>query len=257
MMHSLSATELLAAWEQGTGQPPVYQALVLLAAACPEISFEELARLPIGRRDACLLTLREWTFGQQLAGLANCPGCGERLEMTLHTADIRRMVDPESLATPLEPATEEGELFSLTMADYQAQFRLPNSLDLLTIVGQSGKLPDHRLLLERCLLATTHDGSACTTADLPEQVIEAIVERMATADPLADTQLALTCPTCSHQWTANFDIVSFFWEEINAWGPRILAEVHTLALVYGWREADILALPSWRRRAYLELVARY
>jgi hypothetical protein len=257
MMHSLSATELLAAWEQGTGQPPVYQALVLLAAACPEISFDELARLPIGRRDTCLLTLREWTFGQQLAGLADCPGCGERLEMTFHTADIRRLVNPEGLTTPLGLATEESELFSLTMDDYQAQFRLPNSRDLLAIVEQSGKLPDRRLLLERCLLATTHDGSACGTGDLPEQVIEAILERMTSSDPQADIRLALLCPTCGHQWTANFDIVSFFWEEINAWGPRILAEVHTLASAYGWREADILALSPWRRRAYLELLAGY
>jgi hypothetical protein len=256
-MHSLSATELLAAWEQGTGQPPVYQALVLLAAACPEMSFEELARLPIGRRDAYLLTLREWAFGQQLAGLANCPNCNERLEMTFHATDIRQPAVLESFATSLASATEEGERLSLSMGDYQAQFRLPNSLDLLTIVEQSEKLPDRLLLLERCLLATTHAGLACAPGDLPEQVIEAIVERMATTDRQADTQLALTCPTCGHQWTANFDIVSFFWAEISAWGPRILAEVHTLASVYGWREADILALSPWRRRAYLELVAGY
>ncbi|HEX2516118.1 MAG TPA: phage baseplate protein, partial [Chloroflexota bacterium] len=35
---------------------------------------------------------------------------------------------------------------------------------------------------------------------------------------------------------------------------RLLREVHTLARAYGWREAEILALPGRRRQTYLDLV---
>ncbi len=58
-MRNLSAAELLTAWERALGQSPVQQALVLLAAAYPEHSPEQLAQFSVGQRDACLLTLRE------------------------------------------------------------------------------------------------------------------------------------------------------------------------------------------------------
>ena len=64
---------------------------------------------------------------------------------------------------------------------------------------------------------------------------------------------ALYCPECGHRWHATFDIVSFFWSEIDAWAYRTLHQVHRLASAYGWREADILAMSPWRRQFYLSL----
>jgi hypothetical protein len=77
---------------------------------------------------------------------------------------------------------------------------------------------------------------------------------MSSADPLADVQLALTCPACDHKWEQAFDIADFLWNEIQAWAQQTLRDVHSLALVYGWREADVLALSPTRRQMYLELV---
>ena len=77
---------------------------------------------------------------------------------------------------------------------------------------------------------------------------------MAAADPQADLQLSLACPECQHTWQTPLDIVSYFWSEIQAWATRLLREIHALASAYGWNEAEVLALSSWRRRAYLELI---
>jgi hypothetical protein len=77
---------------------------------------------------------------------------------------------------------------------------------------------------------------------------------MAEIDPQSDMQIALTCPACSQQWSAPFDIVSYLWIEINAWAVRLLHDIHRLATAYGWREADILALSPMRRQFYLELI---
>ena len=79
---------------------------------------------------------------------------------------------------------------------------------------------------------------------------------MALVDPQADVQLALSCPACGQQWRATFDVVSFLWDELDAWARRLLREVHTLASAYHWREADILAMSRWRRQYYLDLVQR-
>src|ERR1041384_6655621 len=113
-MHALSASKLLSVWEQCLGCSPVERALVLLAAACPDQSPEELARLSIGRRDALLLTLREQTFGPKLLSRANCHGCSEAMELSFSLAQIRT-----------EQTASTAEVLSLKDNDYEIDFRLP------------------------------------------------------------------------------------------------------------------------------------
>ena len=60
MLRALSAADLLDTWEHARAQPPLQRALVLLSAACPDAPPLALAQLSLGRRDAILLTLREW-----------------------------------------------------------------------------------------------------------------------------------------------------------------------------------------------------
>jgi uncharacterized protein (UPF0212 family) len=240
----LSACGLVVAWEQGLGRTPAEQALTLLATAYPEIPPDRLAALSIGQRDACLLTLREWTLGSRLVGLATCPACAERLELAFDVANIR--------ASP--PAELEGsETLSVSVAGYDVTFRLPNSLDVNAARADDVDAARQRLL-RRCVLAANQGGEQRPVDDLPAEVVAAIVERMEQADPQANVQLALSCPTCGHGWQAIFDIAPFFWSEIEAWAYRILREVHTLASAYGWREADILAMSPWRRQVYLSMV---
>ena len=237
-MRPLSAQELLDAWERGLAEPPVRRALILLATACPGDDPEDLARESVGRRDARLLTLREWTFGPRLVSLASCPVCAERLETVFDVADIRVASFDDA---PPEPLT-------LTVAGTELTFRLPNSLDLAVLASAGNVEGARRRLLERCLLGAKKAG------DLPDEALEAVARRMGEADPQGDVELSLSCPACGHAWLAAFDIASFFWTEIDAWARVLLHEIHILASAYGWREADILALSPWRRRSYLELI---
>lgn len=242
-MYALSASELLDAWERGLDQQPIERALTLLAAARPDLPPEDLARLSIGQRDAQLLALREWLFGPALVSLVNCPNCSERLELNFQVADLRV---PQESAPP--------EKMALSVAGFQVQFRHPNSLDLCAVSLSRDVRAGRKLLLERCLLRAAKDEEAKTVDELPPEVVESVVEEMARADPQADVQVALSCPQCGHAWQAAFDILSFFWSEINVWAARLLREVHTIAGAYGWREADILAMSPWRRQMYLEMI---
>ena len=87
-----------------------------------------------------------------------------------------------------------------------------------------------------------------------DQELEEIGERMAVADPLAETRLTLHCPKCEYDWEATLDIVAFVWAEIEARARRLLLEIHTLASAYGWSETQILALSENRRARYVEMV---
>jgi hypothetical protein len=233
--------------------------LLLLVAAYPEIPPAALAQLSIGRRDAYLLALREAIFGSHLVSLAVCPTCHERLELTFDVADIRAEAPliPLSVAErgPGGEVQEAVEIFSVNVAGYEVRFRLPNSLDLTAVAGNEDVTTTPHLLLERCLLRVSYHDEEQPVEQLPAHVIEAVAARMAQVDPQAEVLLALTCPLCGQQWQATFDIVSFFWSEINAWAYRLLHEVHTLASAYGWCEADILAMSPWRRQFYLEMVS--
>ncbi|MFZ1218008.1 MAG: hypothetical protein WAO00_01885 [Chthoniobacterales bacterium] len=242
-MRALSAAELLDAWERGLAQSPGQRALMLLALACAETPLEQLTQLTVGRRDAELLALRERTFGPRLASLATCPACAEQVEFQVTSAD---------LCAPGETAPET--LLSLTYGDYGVEFRLPTALDL-TRLDPAGDFDRNRQhLLQRCVIAARHAETEIAAAELPAEVATAIAQRMAEADPQADIQIVLACPQCQHTWQAPLDIVSYFWTEIHAWAGRLLREVHSLALAYGWSEGEILALSPWRRQAYLELI---
>src|SRR5438874_1441618 len=75
-------------WNFGSALGSADGALTLLEAACAG-GAEDPATFVLGERDARLLTLREWTFGPDIAALVSCPGCGASQELNFHAADIR------------------------------------------------------------------------------------------------------------------------------------------------------------------------
>lgn len=245
-MRPLTAPELLHAWEKGRGRALTERALLLLSRACPDETREQLLALPIGRRDARLLRLREWTFGPRFVSLARCPACGERLELGFSAADVDAAADDAGLV----PA---GAELDVAEDGWQVKFRLPTSADVAALSDGSDARAQ---LLERCVVDARRNGRSKPANRIPAHLLDAVVRRMGEADPQADVHTRLDCPACAHQWDAVFDIVSFFWTEIETWAHRTLRDVHVLASAYGWGEAEILALSPARRQLYLEMVLR-
>lgn len=239
MMRPLPAAELLMIWERGAGLPPYSQALLLLDAAIYDTDNTAIQALSIGQRDGHLLTLREWTFGAQITSLVTCPACDESVELQFYTDDIR--------VIPADDAPPD----TVEMDGYRVEFRLPNSADLIAAADDP---QDVQALLRRCLIDITHNDEPVTVDALPEAVVTCVAQQMADADPQADVRIETICPGCENRFNAAFDIVSFFWAEIDAWARRTLRTVHRLARAYGWREADILAMSATRRELYLGML---
>ena len=202
-----------------------------------------MARYSIGRRDGELLALRERLFGSRLTGAAQCPACGQAVELDFAVNDIRT-----------EPVSETDRVHDLKWADYELCFRLPSSADLAALEPHLEKLAAKTAIVQRCVTAVKLKGEATASGPLPVAVIDVVSERMAELDPQGDVQLALNCPGCSHRWESSLDIASYLWAEIQTWAGRMLRDVHALASAYGWRETDILSLSPWRRQVYLEMI---
>jgi hypothetical protein len=241
-MRSLSASQLMDAWEGASGQHPVDRALTLLSA-CSGESRQELAALSIGRRDARLLDLYERLFGATLDAFAECPQCGEALEYGLSTHDL------------LTASPESGVPLLLETGDAVWRLRLPDSFDLRAASECSSVEQARKALLQKCVVE--RGLPEMPLDELPESMVERIASRLAEADPQAETLVDLTCCACRHAWQVLFDIEVFLWVKIGAMVRRLIREVDALARAYGWREHDILALSAVRRQAYLEMVGSW
>lgn len=247
-MLALNNVALLAAWEQALAQHPLDRSLTLLAAAWPgERRRSEWAALSVGERDRLLFALYGATFGPQVEAQAHCPECGAAVEFACSAPDLAAL-----------PNAAAGAVVDGRAGRYSFRARPPTSAD----VASAARLPPaaaRRHLTAACLLELRRDDGEPTpvelATELPAEVVNALAEALAAADPLADIELALACPACGGAWGAIFDIGAFLWAAVNLRARRLIGEVHRLAQAYGWREEEILSMSAARRQLYLEMVS--
>lgn len=240
MSEEVSPEMLLTIWEHGRRLTFAGRGRVMLRA----LGLDEPAvgRLSLGQCDAMLMDLRARVFGVKVSSLANCPVCGDLMEVTFDLQDVRSRPpgDPAS-AVPIE------------IDGYTLQARPPCLDDLLWLEQLNPDADLRSALIARCIIEASHAGQQLKTTGVPEAVATCVSRALAEADPQADVRLELTCVACGHIWTALFDIVSFFWQELESWVWRMAGDVDALAARYGWGEGEILAMSPDRRALYLEV----
>lgn len=227
----LSDSRLLRLWESGVSCDAIDRALLLLAAARPQISVQALADVSISDRDAAIFGLRRALSGTRLACYVHCPRCSERLDFEF-----------DSSVLPSETAVgDEREL----VLESGLRFRMPNSRDLAALKSAPDPETGAHLLLQRCC------RNPEAVAEWSSELLDEVERVFESAKGAVDVELALTCTECSHSWAACLDVSAVIWEEIEERAERILDDVHLLASMYGWSESRILAMSPQRRQAYL------
>lgn len=240
-MRPLRQADFPRIWDEGDQRHDLDRALVLLRHGLPEWSYDELARLSIGRRDALLLQLRRCTFGSEVSFAVGCPRCGERLE---DEAQIDELL-------LIDPWAEQPERHTVTIDGCVLEFRSADSRDLAAALD----LPDDRAgweLARRCLVRAQREDKVLGFEDLDEATRAGYSDAAAEHDPQAELEFAMTCPACNHAWAVLFDIIPYLWQEVVARAKLLLHDVHELAGRYGWTESEVLALAPSRRNYYIE-----
>lgn len=236
-MRTPSSLELLDAWDESVLLPDAQRAGCLLRHA----GLAGIAALPVGELNRRLVELRRRLFGDEIATVLGCPGCGLELDVTLAASAL------------LETETVPGGVDTL-FDGYRVSWRQPSCGDLEDAAATGSAAAARALLVERAVISAEHRGSEVSPAELPEAIVVAGSEALTRQDPLLGVELPLTCEECGAAWSLPFDIGAFLWLEVNSLARRILDEVHALASAYGWRERDILELAPNRRHRYLELI---
>jgi hypothetical protein len=242
-MSDLSAAAMLDLWEAGCSLDPVERSVGLAAAVEAESAREDVARLPLGRRDARLLRLHARLAGSTLDAIAECPSCGAQAEFEV---DGAALLDQDREAIEATPVEIDG---------FHVVWRPPDSRDLAAAAAAGDAEDAERVLLLRCVATARGPDGDLEPGALPALVQEAVSRAMAKADPLAEILVTVTCPVCVATFVADIEVGAFVWTELCARVQGLLHEVDVLARTYGWTENEVLALSEERRAAYLRLAA--
>jgi hypothetical protein len=234
----LASDALIEAWQDCHGKTHSEVAIRLLQIAHPE-SDRQLAQLTIGERDHSLLELRAVIAGDDFELSALCPSCDEQLELNASKDELIR------------PFATTGRPYEVVAEPYVVWFRLPSSADLVAAMAEPTAAGRRDALWRRCVTCT-RDGADFELVDIPDEVVERVEVSMLDLDSQAVAGMDLTCPICSHEWRADFDIVLVLWAEVKGLVQRHLHDVHRLAVAYGWEESHLLSMNPRRRQFYLE-----
>ncbi|GLZ81506.1 hypothetical protein Afil01_63130 [Actinorhabdospora filicis] len=228
---------VMAVWATGRRLPPVARPRAVLKGLGLD-----LTGLTVGRRNLLLLAERRRHFGDRLDAEADCPSCGERLELGLGLG---------ALLASAHAGDEEG---TAEAAGHTVTFRVPTCGDLEAAAATGDPASAVTTLLERCVIEARGPSGPVPATALPAPVLAAVEDAMAAADPYAHLSIAADCAVCGAAIGLWLDPGHLYWTELVARARRLMGEVHRLATAYGWSEHDILAMDPVRRAGYLELV---
>lgn len=236
-MQRLSTSNLMHAWEDGLNLHPTLRAIQLVMVGYPGLSNQDAKALSIGSRDALLIRLRQVLFGSSIVSTSTCNYCQEQMDLSFDLSTIK-VDDPK-------PNVRQ----TVTIQDYQIEFRLPCSSDL---IEQNAPAPTN--LLSKCIQSVNINGKAVSFDQLDLGLIQKAADHIANLDGAANIQINIECPSCGELQTSRFNILSFLWQEIDTWARLVLHEIHLLASRYGWSERSILEMNPIKRRLYLQMV---
>lgn len=237
--------QLLDLWDAGANATTWRRALLLLQIAWPQ---DAVAQWPLGHANARLLELRAALFGSDWQCVADCPSCAQVVEATLDTATM--------LATA--PSFESTPALAWHALDEQPsalRFRLPVVGDLVGARTVNGVGASR--LLDAIIEVPASNESGAAPVDVSSASRNAIEQRVMQLDPLAAIDVVIDCPACGRRWRAAVEVAGMLWAEVAALAKRLLADVTRLAAVFGWTEAQILALSPMRRQHYLDMVREW
>ena len=220
--------EVLDLWERGIGLDRWRRDDALLADDSPR---------GLGARNAALLALRNTLFDRAWPLKSSCPAC---------ETDCAFEVDSVAIAECLRLPSEASGSFEWGGRSLIA--RAPTVDDLNAISLATDRASAVRALLERCI------GGGLDLAAVDDAAIDELGQHLERLDPGALVTFQLVCPACRHEWSAILDVGEALWLELQRSAERTLADVDSLARVYGWTEAEVMQLSPTRRAAYLQLI---
>ena len=183
-----------------------------------------------------LMQMRAERFGRKVALGFACPHCAARAEIEFRVEDCLEAATPQQVAGVEDDAERPGwrRLGAI-------RFRLPTAGDQVAVLRTAR--PTEKLA-ELCLDEAARRAPHRARAE----------RAMAAMAPLVSRNLPGACPACKADVLVAFHVASVVVSEWRRAAATAHEEIDLIARAYHWSEAEILALPQPRRRAYAERI---
>ena len=203
--------------------------------------------LTLAERIAALCTIVSLTYGArglEIAVRCQHAECGERFAVELILDDLRELGAQANRQPTIEITLAGSEPGSLRL-------RRPTGAD-----QRAWQLQRYASLAdaERAMVLSLLEGDPSSADVMTDEVFDQTAEAMADADPLPSFQIRCRCVGCDAEDDHPVDLELALMGRLARRQRELIGEVDALARRYGWTEPQVLALPSWRRRAYLERI---
>lgn len=206
------------------------------------------AALSRGDRMRLALELRSLMFGDRLLVSLRCsnPACAEIADLDLSIGEL------------LDDAGEpEPEYLDVQTPEGAARIRPPVGADDEICEAVADRRARSGLLWSRLLLSIG-DRDHLAPEDwwaLRPETRQRIALALHEIQRGPDLAIISRCPYCRALMEMTIEPFHLLAGELHRGAQRLLPEIHCLAFHYGWSEDQVLALPRYRRWAYLQLLA--
>ncbi len=201
---------------------------------------EMIDALSAGDRQFLTACLAGYLGNDEAWFTVKCRHCEERFDFSLRFSEL-----PVKAAGPsypfCKPALESGTF----------TWRVPDGGDQKAVAGLSSDEEACIALLNRCVVNKKNDPEI-DIKKLTKHEISLVEESMEAQAPQVANRIQVSCINCFKPNEFEVDPIN----HLNTSFQRLLDDVHRIASVYNWSEAEILSLPRQRRMRYLELIDR-
>ncbi len=198
-------------------------------------------RLSVGKRLECLLNLAAGRDRSQFDLQFECGGCGAELEIELTLDEI----------AAIQREADLSEAINVEVGGEPVTFRKPT--------GDDQENWAESIFRDEKEAATAMIGALVKGRKSPPRLrakdLDAIDEALDEADPLVNFRLQVTCSPCGAENEFSTDLCDFALRILARQQKQLIVTIHKLASRYHWSEKEIFAIPDWRRREYLDLIA--
>ncbi len=203
----------------------------------------------------------ELTVGQRIVNLLNLATEGGKLEISVQltclNADCNELLELEfTLEEFLEvhSKTKEQEQLDIVLNNKELSLRRPTGFDQQS--WQQLCFEDKNVTKSTLIHTLLIEPKELNLNSLTPEDLEYIDEAMQAFDPLVHFSFETSCPECSKSFSYELDLQELALQHLKQAQAKFLEDIHRLAFNYHWTESQILELPQWRRRSYLDLLDR-
>lgn len=202
---------------------------------------EAVDSLCMADRQFLMLRLGEMLNGNDVWLRADCTSCHKPFDLHVQ----RSMLPVKEAADGFPRCSVEGR-------DGRIELRVPAGRDQKAVAGLSDEKAMQRLLASSVVSINGSPPGAAMLSELDAADMCAIEQALDDVSPSVCDALQTECPECGSPQAVRFSHYDIRFGHQQG----LYREVHQIASAYHWTEEEILALPSSRRRMYLELIAR-